>query len=102
MWAAAAPLPYYSTYKPQRRWARGNKKGAAPAPAPVTSAPSTAAPPQQHASSKITDLLEPAVDGPPSPERIRALNRQMKRASVLDKHQSHNTASSGSGSLGSL
>ncbi|KAH8910057.1 hypothetical protein BR93DRAFT_966111 [Coniochaeta sp. PMI_546] len=49
-----------------------------------------------------SDFLGPAVDGPPSPESIRALNRQMRRTSVLEKHQSHQTSSSGSSSLRSL
>lgn len=49
-----------------------------------------------------TDFMGPAIDGPPSPESIRALNKQMKRTSVLDKHQSHQTSSSGSSSLRSL
>jgi hypothetical protein len=104
MWTAAAPLPYYSAYRPSRRKvssSSNNKKEASPTSlSPVTTAPSAA--PAQHASHNITDLLEPAVDGPPSPERIRALNKQMKRASILDKHQSQHTTSSGSSSLRSL
>ncbi|KAK4188692.1 hypothetical protein QBC35DRAFT_187762 [Podospora australis] len=44
-------------------------------------------------------LLEPSIDGPPSPESIR---RQTQRASVRDKHHSHATSSSGSVSLRSL
>lgn len=46
----------------------------------------------------ISDLLEPAIDGPPSPERIRALSNQMKRNSTNDKHRSELTTSSGSSS----
>lgn len=49
-----------------------------------------------------TDFMGPAIDGPPSPESIRALNQRMRRASVLDKHQSHQASSSGSSSLRSL
>lgn len=49
-----------------------------------------------------SDFMGPAVDGPPSPETIRALSKQMRRTSVLDKHQSHQTSSSGSSSLRSL
>ena len=48
------------------------------------------------------DLLEPAVEGPPSPERIRQLNKQMKRASHLNRGYGHRAASSGSSSLQSL
>ncbi|KAB5558406.1 hypothetical protein GE09DRAFT_1221519 [Coniochaeta sp. 2T2.1] len=47
-------------------------------------------------------FLGPAIDGPPSPESIRALNKQMKRTSVFDKHLSQQTSSSGSSSLRSL
>ncbi|KAK4247756.1 hypothetical protein C7999DRAFT_14232 [Corynascus novoguineensis] len=50
----------------------------------------------------IEQFFDPAVDGPPSPESLRELGQQMKRASVRDKHQSHQTSSSGSSSLRSL
>ncbi|KAK8076444.1 hypothetical protein PG994_003716 [Apiospora phragmitis] len=70
-----------------------------------------------------TDLLEPALDGPPSPERLRQLSQEMRRPSQADvrrgsqadirrgshadirhgslaeKHQSQHTTSSGSSSL---
>ncbi|KAJ4304432.1 hypothetical protein N0V88_002045 [Collariella sp. IMI 366227] len=65
---------------------------------PVTS--SDAAPP--HDARPIDRLLDPSIDGPPSPESIRELSNQVKRASVRDKHQSHHTSSSGSSSLRSL
>lgn len=63
---------------------------------------------QLHAHAHDPDGLgvffEPAIDGPPSPESIRA---QMKRAATAsgkdkEKHQSHHTTSSGSSSLRSL
>ncbi|KAL7626692.1 hypothetical protein AAE478_003466 [Parahypoxylon ruwenzoriense] len=44
------------------------------------------------------DFLEPAIEGPPSPERIRALSNMMKRNSSVDKHRSEITTSSGSSS----
>ncbi|KAK3692766.1 hypothetical protein B0T22DRAFT_25262 [Podospora appendiculata] len=53
-------------------------------------------------TENINDFLGPAIDGPPSPESIRALNKQMKQASVDDKRRSHHTSSSGSSSLRSL
>lgn len=59
-------------------------------------------PPAIRTHDMSPDFMGPAVDGPPSPESIRALNQQMRRASVLDKHQSHQTSSSGSSSLRSL
>lgn len=61
--------------------------------------------PQPHALTAhdiAYDLLGPAVDGPPSPESIRAFSKQMRRTSVFEKHQSHHTNSSGSSSLRSI
>ncbi|KAL2130854.1 hypothetical protein VTI74DRAFT_5858 [Chaetomium olivicolor] len=55
-----------------------------------------------HDAHSIDRLLDPSMDGPPSPESLRELSNQMKRASVRDKHQSHHTSSSGSSSLRSL
>ncbi|KAF9871627.1 hypothetical protein CkaCkLH20_10825 [Colletotrichum karsti] len=99
MWATA-PLPYYSAYKPTRRKDRGsvsNKDTTLPTsvndqvPLPLLST-------QPNPNNIPSDLFEPALDGPPSPERIRALSKQMKRASALDKHKSNVTTSSGSSS----
>ncbi|KAK4242598.1 hypothetical protein C8A03DRAFT_40096 [Achaetomium macrosporum] len=55
-----------------------------------------------HDVSSIDRLLDPAIDGPPSPESIRELSQQARRASIQDKHHSHQTSSSGSSSLRSL
>ncbi|KAI1393857.1 uncharacterized protein F4822DRAFT_27733 [Hypoxylon trugodes] len=63
--------------------------------------PSIASPPNAsvpHIHHGITDFFEPAIDGPPSPERIRAFSNQMKRNSNADKHRSELTTSSGSSS----
>ncbi|ROW12111.1 hypothetical protein VMCG_00040 [Cytospora schulzeri] len=62
---------------------------------------------QQHAPSALeaenfADFLEPAVEGPPSPGRLRALSNKVKQASVSERHVSQQTASSGSSSLLSL
>ncbi|KAF4120297.1 hypothetical protein GMORB2_3098 [Geosmithia morbida] len=45
------------------------------------------------------DYMEPAVDGPPSPERLRQLSKQMKRASHLnrpriERKESHDSSTS--------
>lgn len=54
-------------------------------------------------SPSIADLLEPAVDGPPSPERLRQLSKQMKRASHLHRQTvAHRTVSSSSSSIHSF
>ncbi|KAL2277323.1 hypothetical protein FJTKL_00044 [Diaporthe vaccinii] len=50
----------------------------------------------------FADFLEPAIDGPPSPARIRALSNKVKQASVSERHVSQQTTSSGSSSLLSL
>ena len=98
MWSAAPPP--VSSSAPRRK---GPKTGPASAPSP--SSPAALASPTAaslHHPSTIVDLLEPAIDGPPSPESLRALSKQMKRASFLEKHQSQQTTSSGSSSLHSL
>ncbi|KAK3375436.1 hypothetical protein B0H63DRAFT_420178 [Podospora didyma] len=90
---AVSNMPVYSSER--RGWRRGGKASKAP-PAPPL-------PPQPlHNDVDMRGLLDPAMDGPPSPESIRALSKQMRRASVRDKHQSHHTTSSGSSSLRSL
>ncbi|KAI3337426.1 hypothetical protein HD806DRAFT_39149 [Xylariaceae sp. AK1471] len=63
-----------------------------------TARPSTATSPDRHYSYGLTDLLEPALDGPPSPEGIRAFSRRMKRGSILEQ-QNELATSSGSSSL---
>ncbi|PBP28670.1 hypothetical protein BUE80_DR000356 [Diplocarpon rosae] len=45
------------------------------------------------------ELLEPAIDGPPSPERIRAYTEQMKRSSIFGNNTRIQTPSSGASSL---
>ncbi|KAG5959620.1 hypothetical protein E4U58_004899 [Claviceps cyperi] len=57
---------------------------------------------EQLSSAAISEFLAPAVDGPPSPQRLRQLTRQMKWASYLQRHHGHKTASSESSSLSSL
>jgi len=46
-----------------------------------------------------TDSLEPAIDGPPSPERIRAYTEQMKRSSIFGNNSRTNTLSSATSSF---
>lgn len=53
----------------------------------------------QQSPRNLADLLEPAVDGPPSPERIRQLNNQMRRATQLNRTYGHRAASSSASSL---
>ncbi|KAH8781445.1 hypothetical protein F5883DRAFT_172809 [Diaporthe sp. PMI_573] len=53
-------------------------------------------------NENFADFLEPAIDGPPSPARIRALSNKVKQASISERHVSQQTTSSGSSSLLSL
>ncbi|KAG9246401.1 hypothetical protein BJ878DRAFT_497296 [Calycina marina] len=45
------------------------------------------------------DSFEPAIDGPPSPERIRAYTEQMKRSSIFGNNSSRTMLSSGPSSF---
>ncbi|CZR54505.1 uncharacterized protein PAC_04389 [Phialocephala subalpina] len=60
-----------------------------------TSSKNDSSPPRQESP----DSLEPALDGPPSPERIRAYSEQMKRSSLFGNNSRTNTLSSASSSL---
>ncbi|KAL2887221.1 hypothetical protein HOO65_050342 [Ceratocystis lukuohia] len=40
----------------------------------------------------LSELLEPAIDGPPSPERLRALSNQMRQASMASRSSSTSRA----------
>lgn len=57
---------------------------------------------EQLSSASVADFLGPALDSPPSPQTLRLLNKQMKRASHLQRHHGHRTASSESSSLSSM
>lgn len=105
MWAISE-LPVYSADRDTRRkqekkskysLGRGRSNSSAAAAFRPTTSDAL-----HHDSESIRGLLEPAVDGPPSPESLRALSNQMKQSSGRDKHQSHHTTSSGSSSLRSL
>ncbi|KAI1340439.1 hypothetical protein F5Y15DRAFT_414766 [Xylariaceae sp. FL0016] len=61
--------------------------------------PSITAIPGHQATRSLHTLFEPALDGPPSPERIRAFSKQVKLQANGDKHKSQMTTSSGSSSL---
>ncbi|KAF8864046.1 hypothetical protein BDZ45DRAFT_701907 [Acephala macrosclerotiorum] len=65
-----------------------------------TSSKKDSSPPRQESP----DSLEPAVcmDGPPSPERIRAFQEQMKRSSLFGNNSRTNTLSSASSSFRSI
>ncbi|KAK1769178.1 hypothetical protein QBC33DRAFT_448164 [Phialemonium atrogriseum] len=108
MWALPPPTVYAVNHSARviggPKKSKSKSKSTAKSSKPTTNplSPSQSAPAKSQLRTNITDLFEPAVDGPPSPESIRALNKQMRRSSVLDKHQSHQTTSSGSSSLRSL
>jgi hypothetical protein len=96
-----SPLPVYSVPKKSKRWnpTKGSAsfKSSSDASRPPTS--SSANPAPTRLFQGIGDLLDPALDGPPSPERLRAFAQQMRQTSTAEKHQSQQTTSSGSSSL---
>lgn len=49
-------------------------------------------------AENYADFFEPAIEGPPSPGRIRAFSNKVKQASVSERHVSQQTASSGASS----
>ncbi|KAI0909858.1 hypothetical protein F4823DRAFT_592254 [Ustulina deusta] len=61
--------------------------------------PSTATSTDHYYNHGITDLLQPALDGPPSPEGIRAFGRRVKRGSIAEQQLNEMATSSGSSSL---
>ncbi|KAK5629778.1 hypothetical protein RRF57_005493 [Xylaria bambusicola] len=61
--------------------------------------PSTATSPDHSCSHGITDMLQPALDGPPSPEGIRAFSRRIKRRSIAEQQLDETAPSSGASSL---
>lgn len=88
MWATA-PMPYYFEYQDPKPKASAGRKDTSPQPAarPLTSgSTATASVSVSSAAGLSADmaagLLDPAIDGPPSPERLRALNKQMKQANL--------------------
>ncbi|TVY82237.1 hypothetical protein LSUE1_G007142 [Lachnellula suecica] len=52
-----------------------------------------------HEADSSAESLEPAIDGPPSPERIRAYTEQMKRSSIFGNNSRTNTLSSATSSF---
>ena len=55
--------------------------------------------PQPKETTPLADSLQPAIDGPPSPERIRAYTEQMKRSSIFGNNSRTNTLSSATSSF---
>ncbi|KAI1116185.1 hypothetical protein F5Y14DRAFT_440157 [Nemania sp. NC0429] len=60
--------------------------------------PSTATSADRYQSHDFTDLLEPALDSPPSPEGIRAFSRRVKRGSIAEQQSHELVVPSGSSS----
>ncbi|KAI0195119.1 hypothetical protein EV127DRAFT_332469 [Xylaria flabelliformis] len=61
--------------------------------------PFTATSTDYYHSPGMVDILEPALNGPPSPEGIRAFSRRMKRGSITEQPLNELAPSSGSSSL---
>ncbi|KAI0448136.1 hypothetical protein F4803DRAFT_558381 [Xylaria telfairii] len=61
--------------------------------------PSTATSTDHYHGHGMVDILEPSLNGPPSPEGIRAFSRRMKRGSIAEQPLGELAPSSGSSSL---
>ena len=72
----------------------GRRNAATEPPSTAVSPPTSPGRGLTHGARSFKDMMEPAVDGPPSPERIRALSRQFRQTSVAEKHHSASSASS--------
>lgn len=70
---------------------------------PLRHKDSSSSPSQEytHSLSPSTESLEPAIDGPPSPDQIRAYTEHMKRSSIFGNNSRTNTLSSGTSSFNS-
>lgn len=90
-------MPIYSYHKESRPKTANNSVSPTPETGHLSTTSSLPAP-VHHIQHSMDDFLEPAIEGPPSPERIRALSNRMKRNSTADKHRSELTTSSGSSS----
>ncbi|KAI2626482.1 hypothetical protein GGR54DRAFT_653292 [Hypoxylon sp. NC1633] len=93
-----SPIPEYSIAKETRQHAAKDSLYLAPETGRPSRGTSPTALVNYKTNHSIVDFFEPAIEGPPSPERIRAFSNQMKRNSTADKHRSELTTSSGSSS----
>ncbi|GAO18208.1 uncharacterized protein UV8b_06298 [Ustilaginoidea virens] len=64
--------------------------------------PDDSLPMDRLSTASIPDFLAPALDRPPSSQKLRQLSKQMKRASHLQRHFGHKAASSESSSVSSM
>ncbi|KAI0850886.1 hypothetical protein F5Y00DRAFT_20907 [Daldinia vernicosa] len=90
-------MPSNSYDKEQRPRATTSARSHTPETGYSSTALAPNMPPNQRSHS-IGDIFGPAMDGPPSPERIRVFSNHIKRNSNTDKHRSELTMSSGSSS----
>ena len=95
-----SPLPVYTVPKKSKGW--NPRKGSASFKSSDVSPPQTASSinaPSSKLFQGFNDMLDPALDGPPSPGRLRAVANQVRKNSVAEKHDSQQTYSSGSSSI---
>ncbi|PCD35811.1 hypothetical protein AU210_008369 [Fusarium oxysporum f. sp. radicis-cucumerinum] len=94
MWAAT--MPYYSEYQSERSRRDTNQNAQANASNDAHGYRDVS-PHTRHSPIDLDEYMVPAIEGPPSPERIRQLSKQMKHASHLNR--GHRAVSSGSSSF---
>ncbi|QGI82272.1 hypothetical protein CEK25_009001 [Fusarium fujikuroi] len=94
MWAAT--MPYYSEYQSDRSRRDTNQNAQASASNDAHGYRDVS-PHTRHSPIDLDEYMVPAIEGPPSPERIRQLSKQMKHASHLNR--GHRAVSSGSSSF---
>ncbi|KAH8170737.1 PAK-box/P21-Rho-binding protein [Sarocladium implicatum] len=85
-------MPYYSEYHTSRRKGIDIKTQPSSTTSSMLDDGTTG-------RQSMAEMMEPAIDGPPSPERLRQLSKQAKRASHLRRLPGHRTASSSSSSF---
>ncbi|KAK2681672.1 hypothetical protein RAB80_003465 [Fusarium oxysporum f. sp. vasinfectum] len=89
-------MPYYSEYQSDRSRRDTNQNAQANASNDAHGYRDVS-PHTRHSPIDLDEYMVPAIEGPPSPERIRQLSKQMKHASHLNR--GHRAVSSGSSSF---
>ncbi|KAK5997433.1 hypothetical protein PT974_02789 [Cladobotryum mycophilum] len=100
MWTSTSnAMAIYSGLPPVRPGAKLRRTPPKSSTAPSSPQAEYSSPPMS--TENLDEFFGPAMDRPPSPERIRQVNQQMKQ-SYLQRHPGHRAAFSASSSISSL